>query len=376
MKKIILFLFPIIAFSQLELNNSTDDYFDFYQKYISGIRPVSCPMYPSCSYFAIDVLKEKGFIEGMSLISDRLIRDGHDAKHYDITLTEKGFKVLDLPYYKNDNSFIYKRNSYSYSYGDYNWDSKEIAFIKNLINNGFYREALLEINRINFFNPELISIELFMNKIICLKALNEYEKAIFEFESKRNIKFKTDENLILEISKIYIKLDNLSKPLEIINESSLEDFSIENQYNFSLLKGYILAKTSKWDESMTSFNKLKNLNIDNNRVDNIITVMNENKNRRKKNPSTAGFLSIVPGAGYYYTENKQTAISSLLINSLLFYATANNLNNKNYGMAALTGIFSLSFYIGNIQGSVLRAKSFNKMSNDKNLQKIKKIIRL
>ncbi|MDB4007595.1 hypothetical protein N9457_03400, partial [Flavobacteriaceae bacterium] len=137
-----------------------------------------------------------------------------------------------------------------------------------------------------------------------------------------------------------------------------------------------LAKTSKWDESMTSFNKLKNLNIDNNRVDNIISVMNENKNRRKKNPSTAGFLSIVPGAGYYYTENKQTAISSLLINSLLFYATANNLNNKNYGMAALTGIFSLSFYIGNIQGSVLRAKSFNKMSNDKNLQKIKKIIRL
>ena len=376
MKKIILLLFPIIIFSQSDLNNSNQDFFDFYQKYISEIRPISCPMYPSCSFYAMDVLKEKGFVEGMSLVSDRLMRDGHDAQHYDITLTKKGFKVLDLPFYKNDSNMVYKRNSYSFSFGDYSWDSKETAFIKNLINNGFYREALLEINRISFFNPQKISLELFMNKIICFKALDEHEKAIYEFESEVNIKFKNNENLNLEISKIYIELDNLPKSLEMINKSLSKETNIENKYNFLQLKGYILAKNSKWEESLLTFNKLEDLNINKQRSEEFIAIINENNKRLKKNPTIAGLLSIVPGAGYYYTENKQTALSSLIINSLLFYATNNNLNNKNYGMAALTGIFSLSFYIGNIQGSVLRAKKFNKMGNDKNLNKIKNKIRL
>jgi len=375
---LLLVLLSLNLYCQQEsnLNNSTDDYFNFYQKYISGIRPVSCPMYPSCSYYGIDVLKEKGFFQGMSLISDRLIRDGHDAVHYDITLTEKGFKILDLPFYKDDDSLVYKRNKYHFPYGDDLWDNKETGFIKNLINNGFYREALLEINRISFFNPEIINTELFINKIICYNALGEYEKAIFEFEKQKNIKFKSNPNLALEVSKIFLKVDNVSKSLEIINQSLLVDMDTEYEYDFLKIKGYIQAVNNNWDESIEIFNQIKELDIENNQVDDILIIIDENLNRKQKNPNTAGFLSIIPGAGYYYTENKQTALSSLLINSLLFYATANNINNKNYGMAVLTGVFNLSFYIGNIQGSVLRAKKFNKMGNDKNLKKIKQKIRL
>lgn len=370
-----LLLFSCLTFSQTTLNDSTDDYFDFYQKYISDIRPISCPMYPSCSHYAVDVLKEKGFFEGMSLLSDRLMRDGHDAKHYDISLTEKGFKVLDIPYYKDDSNFIYKRNSYSYSYGDDLWDKKDIAFIKNLINNGFYREALLEINRISFFKPELISIELFINKIICLKALNEYEKAVFEFENNKNLNFKNDKNLVLNITKIFVELGNLPKSLELINETLNSNIKLETKNEFLELKGYVQAKNGNWNESLVSFNEMKNLNIFYDKADNYISIVNQNINRKQKNPTIAGLLSIVPGAGYYYTDNKETALSSLLINSLLFYATANSIKNKNYGLATLTGIFSLSFYIGNIQGSVLRAKKMNKMDSERNLNKIKKNIR-
>ncbi len=369
------FLFPIFIFSQKDLNNSTDDYFNFYQKYISDVRPISCPMYPSCSHYAQDVLKEKGFFQGMSLIADRLMRDGSDVNHYDLTFTENGFKILDIPYYKDDSKFIYRRSSYDYAYGDNEWDNKEVSFIKNLINNQFYREALLEINRINFFKPKLNSVELFVNKIICYKALDEYEKAIFEFENSRNIMFKKNSDLVLNISKIFIELDNLPKSLELINNSLKTETEFEIRSNFLELKGYVQAKNGKLNESLTSFNQMKELNIFPKKAENYISIVNQGKNLKQKSPTTAGLLSIIPGAGYYYTGNKQTALTSLVLNSILFYATANNIKNENYGMAALTGIFNLAFYIGNIQGSILRAKKMNKMENDKNLDKIKNSIR-
>ena len=38
---------------------ATNDYISFYQKYISGIRGQSCPMYPSCSNYGLKVRLEK-----------------------------------------------------------------------------------------------------------------------------------------------------------------------------------------------------------------------------------------------------------------------------------------------------------------------------
>ena len=80
-------------------------------------------------------------------------------------------------------------------------------------------------------------------------------------------------------------------------------------------------------------------------------------------------MSIIPGAGYYYTGYKQTALSSLLLNGLLAYATTSNIKNKNTGMAILTGVFNLSFYISNIQGAFRSAKKYN--LNQENLIKQK-----
>jgi len=371
----ILFIVPLSALGQNSLNDSTDDYFNFYQKYISEIRPISCPMYPSCSYYAKEVINDKGIFQGLSLTADRLIRDGHDAIHYDLTLTENGFKVLDIPFYKDDSKYIYTGNKYSFSYGDEIWDQKEISFVKNLINNGFYREALLEINRINFFKPSLNTAELFINKIICYKALNEFEKAIFEYETNKNLKFKNNLDLVLNISKIYVELDNLPKSLEMIDNSLESKVPVENLNDLLELKGYILAKKGDLAKSLRTFESMKELDVYPIKAESHISIINKTISMKQKNPTLAGILSVIPGAGYYYTGNKQTALSSLIINSLLFYATYNNVSKENYGMAALTGIFNLAFYIGNIQGSVLRAKKVNEINKNSNLNNIKRKIR-
>ncbi|HSJ68281.1 MAG TPA: hypothetical protein VK921_11420, partial [Anditalea sp.] len=80
---------------------------------------------------------------------------------------------------------------------------------------------------------------------------------------------------------------------------------------------------------------------------------------KRKKRATAGIASIIPGGGYFYTGHKTTAVSSLVLNGLLAYATYTSFNTGNYGVGVLTGIFSMSFYLGNITGGIKSADRYN-----------------
>ena len=79
--------------------------------------------------------------------------------------------------------------------------------------------------------------------------------------------------------------------------------------------------------------------------------LNELKEQKKKSPSLARILSIIPGGGYLYTNHKGSALTAFVINSLLGYATYTSVKSKNYGVAGVCGFLGLSFYIGNINGA-------------------------
>ena len=65
----------------------------FYQRYISPINGSRCPMYPSCSNFAAQVLNHEGE-KGIIKVFDRLLRCGRDLEDY--TLVFQRGRVLHL----------------------------------------------------------------------------------------------------------------------------------------------------------------------------------------------------------------------------------------------------------------------------------------
>lgn len=339
--------------------SAVSEYIGFYQKYISGIRGQECPMYPSCSYYGLKNFSETNFISAFVMTSDRLLRCGHDHNNYNLTLRSNGFKHLDYPAYtKFPNELIYKRNTYYFAHSDTLKDDLNILFIKKLINNQYYQEALLEIMRIEF-NYNNFNIDLFINKIICLRALGEFEKALFEYESKCPIQFKANTDLVFQIALIHYKLQNFDLALKsnlIALESCRETFC---KAKIHKLNGLIYANKNDWQNALLSYKSLyeydsyKQLSITNSKLS------EKGIQLKNKSPTFAATLSIIPGLGYAYSGHKQTAISAFLINGLLTYATYTNLKNKNYGMGILTGIFNLSFYAGNIYGAKKSAKRFN-----------------
>lgn len=346
---------------------ATNDYINFYQKYISGIRGQSCPMYPSCSNYGLKVFGETNFISAFAMMSDRIIRCGHDHNNYPITLRKNGFKYLDYPAYdKTPINLIYKSNSYYHAYSDASEKDKSLSFIKSLINNQYHEEALLEIMRIEF-NENAFDINLFINKIICLKAIGEYEKALFEYEVKCPVEYKSNNELLLQVALIHYKLENFEKVIEL---NLINTFNDVYRPKILLLNGLTHAKKDNWEGSFYSFEKLSKYGPYQQIAEVNKSISQEALEFKYKSPKLSGILSIIPGLGYAYTGHNQTAVTAFLVNGLIGYATYTNIKNANYGMGILTGVFNLSFYLGNIYGGIKSAKRYNEQQKKLLIKKI------
>ncbi len=317
-------------------------------------------MYPSCSNYGLKTFTETNFASAFILTSDRLLRCGHDHENYALTLQSNGFRFIDYPYYDTPpKELYYTRNAYAFAYSDtIKRNSDDADFIKKLINSGYYREALLEITRIEF-RSSTFDIELFINKIICLKALDEHEKAIFAYETKCPSDHKLNAELLYQLSIIQYELGNYPQSLHY---DSLAVSSCNNCFfkpKLVSLQGLIYAKQYEWQASRDAFESLQEYEGFQGLSQANVSILEEEKQLKVKSPTFAGIISVVPGAGYAYAGHTQTAITALLVNGLLAYATYSNLSNENYGMGILTGIFNLTFYIGNIQGAIKSAHRFN-----------------
>ena len=370
-KIVFLFLLPIICLGQ-QSNNNYSDYINFYQKHISHIRGGECQMYPSCSNFGLDAFREYNPLKAMAKTSDRLLRCSHDIDYYDIIFIDNKFKLSDSieknHQLKNEFSTNIKKTTQVIK-RENDCNSK---FINYLILEKLHHEALLEINREIFVNDKSCE-ELYINLIKCKRALNEMEDAIFKFENEFPKQLQSNALLNIEIGNCYRDLGEnaISRKYyqNIISRSDssttnklqmLMALTFINENNFSKANDYLKKIPPK---SPYYYNSQK-----------AILALSNHRSVRYKNPMTAGIYSIIPGLGYLYSGHKSSALSSFLVNGLLFYAVQSNLKSENYGMASLVGIFSLSFYVGNISGSIKSAKRFNEHIDDKTSDKVKSYI--
>jgi tetratricopeptide (TPR) repeat protein len=305
------------------------------------------------------------------MTSDRVMRCGHDHKVYSLTLGEKGFKYLDFPAYETPSKdLIYSRNSYSYYYADTIPDDDSMELISNLMNHQYYHEALLEIIRSELL-MENFSVELFINKVICLMSLGEYEKALFEYENRCPPEHKTNAELAYQIALVYYRTDNFSSALQFTSIAARNCRDAFCNGKISLLTGLLYAHQGDWGNSYNAFDSLKD--SENFRD---VALMNARLSEnavsiKRKSPLLAGVMSVIPGLGYAYSGHFQTAISALPVNGLLAFATYSNFSKANYGMGALTAVFNVSFYLGNVYGSVNSAKRYNQMQKQSIINKLK-----
>ena len=364
-----LFFLSIITFSSFSQgsNASFNDYLSVYQKFVSNIRGGECQMYPSCSNFAMDAFKQKSPLTAFSITSDRLLRCSHDLKNYSLTFQNKGYKLVDFVNQSDNIRYINRFSQTLYAYSDTITDgSKSIKFIKYLVNKELYQQALLEINRVIFEKKEGSDInEIYTNYLICLRAINENEKALYDYEVMFPASVKENPKTILEVGNTWFGLKNYENSIKqyekILNQEKKDSILIDEA---NMLKGISYAKQFQWNDAKSALVKVsQNGSYARNSTKNLLLIDKANT-QKFKSPFVAGVLGIIPGGGYLYASHKQTALSSFVINSLFAYGAYTSYKTENFGIGILSTVIGLAFYIGNIQGSVKSAKRYNQAQKE------------
>ncbi|MEA5459528.1 hypothetical protein VB796_10780 [Arcicella sp. LKC2W] len=290
-----------------------------------------------------------------------------------MSLQNQKLRLIDFVDSRDNSKYVLGLNMPLYAYSDTIKDaSKNLKFIKYLINKGLHQQALLEINRA-IFNKELgvDNVEIYTNYIICLRAIDESEKALFDYEIDFPVNIKDNPKIVLEIGNTWKELKNYSNSIQqykkVISIENKDTTLIDEAW---MLKGISHIKLVQLDSAKKSFEKVSNTGFyGKNAAKNIELIVNVNT-QKSKNAVWGGILGIIPGAGYLYASHKQTALSSLIINSLFAYGAYTSFKTNNVGIGILASVIGVAFYIGNIQGSIKSVKRFNQTRRDTLLNRI------
>ena len=216
---------------------------------------------------------------------------------------------------------------------------KNFLLINYLINHKQYEMALLEINRAFYFHLGYNEY-LYRNKLLCYEALGREEDGIFDYEINFPDSIQKKYSIAVKAAKLYYNIDNYDMALSTLQVTNNETY--DEKYQKMIFQSILQTKRKEYISAITILNQAKNEFPENeDLINENIQLINQIKNSSLKSPAVARILSIVPGAGYAYTKHYQTAVTSFLINAVLAYATYSCIKKENYGMACLTGIFSM-----------------------------------
>ena len=332
-------------------SNAVHDYIGLYQKYVSGLKSGRCAMYPSCSNYGLQVFGEYSFIKAMVLTSDRLIRCSHDQKMYSKTHIYGLRSCVDNPDF-----VIMPPSSVGRLYTDTKrWPNASLQFVDYLINEADYNSALLEIRRIEFMDNVFIP-HLYAKKLLCMRALGMHEEAIFDYETLRDSTTKSNKHICMQAALAYYETKNYTETLNKLKVLD-SDSDSTSYYNLHILQGITQSHIEEYDDAILSFRQAAQFNPLNCEIN--IALLNQLSAQKTKSPTMAKLLSIIPGLGYLYSGHKGSALTALLVNGALGYATYTSIKSQNYGLAGLCGFFTASFYIGNISGAGRSATRYN-----------------
>jgi len=127
-----------------------------------------------------------------------------------------------------------------------------------------------------------------------------------------------------------------------------------------------------WEKARESFEKVSSQNRKQYNLKEIVLEFDRKLPLKTKDPTTAGLLAIIPGAGHLYCERKKDALISFLLNAAMIYAAYEAFDHDLDGIGGIITFFELGFYSGNIFSAINSAYKYNLYEKSKFLDYLKK----
>lgn len=126
------------------------------------------------------------------------------------------------------------------------------------------------------------------------------------------------------------------------------------------LIGWRYIDLGNWEKASNQFDQISAQNKTRLRIEALSARLKQADAIAQKDPSLAGVLAVIPGAGHIYTERYQDAMVAFIINAGLIWAGYEAFNRGNKALGGVITLVGLGFYSGNIYSAVNSAHKYNK----------------
>jgi tetratricopeptide (TPR) repeat protein len=123
--------------------------------------------------------------------------------------------------------------------------------------------------------------------------------------------------------------------------------------------GWIHIEYANWEGATAALARLSPSGQQHYRVEELNHAISETSTIPTKNPTLAGALSVVPGAGQLYCNRYEDAFIAFAVNIGLIWAAYDAFDNEQYGLGGLLSFVGIGFYAGNIYGAANDAHKYN-----------------
>jgi TolA-binding protein len=251
---------------------------------------------------------------------------------------------------------------------------RQYRFAMDYFNQNQYDKAIAEFERFVFFFPDHQMVN---NAKYHIGLSNFYsgrfKEAIEPFSDI--VETSTDQDLIarshFRLSEILVRLEDYQTAVKVLNhlaETSNDRVIIDETHYRA---GWIYLQLNDMETARSHFQMVSPQNQDLFRMRTMNKELSREKLFPRKNPRLAGFLSILPGAGFAYCERYQDALVAFLLNAGLIFAAYESFDSGNEALGGVIAFAGAGFYAGNIYGAISSAHKYNRTSHQRFLEDLR-----
>lgn len=257
--------------------------------------------------------------------------------------------------------------------------NKQFDLAEHYFSKGEYDRAIDEYKRFIYFfsednrvKPAMYHIGMsFYQSRRFKEAINAFHTMMDKYSSSDLSMSNITTKAYFMVSECYIKLNKLGPAIIDLNNLMMltTDLNVQDEAYYRL--GWIYLEMASWDMARSHFEKISIQNKNKYELKRLSTEIEKKGFMTRKNPTIAGTLSVIPGAGHLYCERYQDAMIAFLLNGCLMVAAYESFDNDLVGLGGIIAFVELGFYTGNIYGAIASAHKYNKMKNRQFLDQLR-----
>jgi tetratricopeptide (TPR) repeat protein len=239
----------------------------------------------------------------------------------------------------------------------------QVALAESLFNAGDFAAAIVEYQRLVYFFPEDARVDMAMYRIgqAYLKD-KRYARAIEAFLALIDRFPQSPWTVPGYLGIAACHLQSNAPALAVTTLEALiaatDDPDVVDEANYRI--GWIYLEMADWGRARAYFDRIRPEKRAYYRLQQLSLDLEKASSIPKKNPATAGFLALIPGAGHAYCGRYQDALVALAVNTALIAAAVESFDNDLPILGGVISAVALGFYTGSIFSAVGSAHKYNR----------------